>query len=206
MTRPREKNLKNEFFNIPNTLTLCRIGLIPLILVFMAMESKASAFYASVIYSVAAITDFLDGWLARNFDMQSILGKFMDPVADKILVMAVGVMLVEMGRLPAWLVIVLLTREISITALRAVASSEGLSLDVDQTGKWKTAFQMIGLMGLIVHYRYPTDYLFWQTSIDYHVVGVVCVGISLFFSIFSAVGYFRKFIRAVSEKYKEATD
>jgi CDP-diacylglycerol--glycerol-3-phosphate 3-phosphatidyltransferase len=213
MTRPR--NLRAEFFNLPNVLTLARIGLIPVVLWLMYLdtggkagalsETKGVAALAALIYAAAAVTDWLDGWLARNLDMGSILGKFMDPVADKILVMAVGVMLVQMDRLPAWLVILLLTREISITALRMVAESEGLHLDVDQTGKWKTAFQMIGLLGLIIHYEYATDYLVWQTKIDYHRVGVACVGISLFFSVFSAVGYFWKFVRAIKEKYPEVS-
>jgi CDP-diacylglycerol---glycerol-3-phosphate 3-phosphatidyltransferase len=194
-------NVKSDFFNLPNTLTMGRIFLIPLVLVLMVQETRPSAFYAALVFSVAAFTDFLDGWLARNFGMQSILGKFMDPVADKIFVMAVAVMLVELGRLPGWLVIILLTREITITALRMVAMSEGLHIDVVQTGKWKTAFQMVGLLGLIVHYTYPTNYLFWETTINYHIVGLMAVGISLFFSIFSAASYFGKFVSAVRDSY-----
>jgi len=201
--KQRQHNVRTEFLNLPNILTLGRIALIPLVLVLMAQDTKQSLALAALVYAAAAVTDWLDGWIARNFDRGSILGKFMDPVADKILVMAICVMLVEMNRLPAWLVILLLTREISITALRMVAESEGLRLDVDQTGKWKTAFQMVGLLGLVIHHRYPTDYLVWATTIDYHVVGLACVAISLFFSVFSAVGYFWKFVSAVREKYPE---
>ncbi len=199
----RTHNVRTEFLNVPNLLTLGRIALIPLVLVLMAQDTKPSLALAALVYAAAAVTDWLDGWVARNFDQGSILGRFMDPVADKILVMAVCVMLVELSRLPAWLVVLLLTREISITALRMVAESEGLRLGVDQTGKWKTAFQMVGLLGLVIHHRYPTDYGIWETTIDYHLVGLVCVGISLFFSVFSAVGYFAKFVSAVKEKYPE---
>jgi CDP-diacylglycerol--glycerol-3-phosphate 3-phosphatidyltransferase len=213
MPRPRlEPEVRHEIFNLPNVLTAFRILLIPLVLVLMAWSADGEpnarryAMLAALVYSAAAITDFFDGWLARNFGMMSIIGKFMDPVADKLLVMATCVMLVELGRLPAWLVVILLAREISITALRMVAESEGLRVDVSQSGKWKTAFQMVGLLGLLIHFTYPVDYGFWQTPVDYHAVGLLCVGISLFFSIFSATSYFAKFIGAIGDKYRGEGD
>ncbi len=188
-------DLKKELLFFPNLLTLLRILLIPAVLVFMDNNSPLNSFIATVFYAVSAATDFLDGYLARKWKQVSLLGKFLDPLADKILVMATLVWMVPMGRIDAWLVVVLLTRELSITGLRSVASSEGIVISARQMGKKKTAFQMVGILCLIIHFRYPI--LFTSYYVDFHKVGLYTLYVSLVFSIFSALEYIWLFARAV---------
>jgi len=148
------RTLWEDARNLPNLLTFLRILMIPLVLVFLENGSPQACYWAAIVYSLAAITDLLDGWLARRRGLVSVLGKFLDPLADKLIVAAVLVWMVSMGRIPAWIVVVLLSRELTITALRGVASSEGLIISAGAGGKLKTAFQMVGIILLIVGYPY----------------------------------------------------
>lgn len=192
------RNLKAELTNLPNILTLLRILLIPAVLVFIDNESPLRSFFASALYAASALTDFIDGYLARKWNQITLLGKFLDPLADKILVMATLVWMVPLGRIDAWLVVLLLARELSITGLRSVASSEGLVISARQLGKRKTALQMVGILCLIIHFRYPI--LFLGAYVDFHQVGLYTIYISLVFSIFSAIEYIGLFARAVEQQ------
>jgi phosphatidylglycerophosphate synthase len=126
LRRRQTKTLWQDAKNLPNLLTFARILMIPAVLVLLSRGTPSDCFWAAIVYSAAAITDALDGWLARRQGLVSVLGKFLDPLADKLIVAAVLVWLVSMGRIPAWAVALLISREISITALRSIASSEGL--------------------------------------------------------------------------------
>lgn len=200
------RNLRAELTFLPNILTFMRILMIPLVLVYIDNESPLRSFIAAVLYGASAITDFIDGYLARRFNQESLLGKFLDPLADKILVMATLVWMVPMGRIEAWLVVLLIARELSITGLRSVASSEGLTIQARQLGKRKTALQMIGILGLIIHFRYPI--LFTSHYVDFHLVGLYTIYLSLVFSIFSAVEYIMLFAQAVQnpDRFKKPMD
>jgi CDP-diacylglycerol--glycerol-3-phosphate 3-phosphatidyltransferase len=214
--------MKEEFFNLPNMLTMFRILIIPVVLWFIYYESRINSFIAASLFSLASITDFFDGWLARRRNMITVLGKFLDPLADKLIVMSTLVMLVPLGRIPAWVVVLLLARELSITGLRGIASSEGLVIVASQGGKWKTAFQLTGILGLLIHYSYPialispaihnlvADSWFhnllssWgipvRPWVDFHTVGLWLIFMSLFFSIFSAVQYMIDFVQTISRR------
>lgn len=191
-------DLKKELLFFPNLLTFLRILLIPAVLIYIDNESPLRCFIAALFYSISAITDFIDGYVARRFGQVSLLGKLLDPLADKILVMATLVWMVPLGRIDAWLVIVLLARELSITGLRSVASSEGLVISARQMGKHKTALQLVGILCLILYFRCPI--LFTNLVVDLHQVGVFVLYISLVFSIFSAVEYVHLFAKAVQQK------
>ena len=191
-------DLKKELLYFPNLLTFLRILLIPAVLLFIDNDSQLNSFFATLLYAVSAVTDALDGYLARRWKQVSMLGKFLDPLADKILVMATLVWMVPMGRIDAWLVVLLLTRELSITGLRSVASSEGIVISARQMGKKKTAFQMVGILCLIIHFRYPV--LFTSYYVDFHAVGLYTLYVSLVFSIFSALEYVMLFARAVQRR------
>jgi len=188
-------NLKAELTSLPNILTFFRIVLIPMVLVYIDNESRYRSFIAAALYAASALTDFVDGYLARKWNQITLLGKFLDPLADKLLVMATLVWMVPMGRIDAWLVVLLLARELSITSLRSVASSEGLVISARQLGKHKTALQMVGILCLIIHFRYPI--LIIGAYADFHLVGLYTIYISLVFSIFSAIEYIGLFARAV---------
>src|SRR6056297_3793335 len=138
--------------NIANKLTLIRILAVPLAVGLMYFPHPITCLLAMVIFILASLTDLLDGLLARKYNLVTSMGKFLDPLADKLLVLSVLIMLVELGWLPAWVVILILGREITVTGLRAVAAEKGLVLAADTYGKLKTLFQVIALCPLILHY------------------------------------------------------
>lgn len=191
----RFARFREELFYLPNQLTYFRMLLIPPILAYIDNESPARCVVACLLYSVSALTDFLDGYLARRMGRVSIIGKFLDPLADKVLVMATLVWMVPLGRIEAWVVILLLARELSITGLRSIASAEGIVIAAGGLGKSKTALQFIGIICLILHFRYPI--LFTNVSLDLHQVGLYTIYISLVFSIVSAFEYVQLFARAI---------
>jgi CDP-diacylglycerol--glycerol-3-phosphate 3-phosphatidyltransferase len=192
--------LMQEFWNLPNMLTLGRILLIP---VFVWFTYDADPFYsllAGVVFAVASITDVVDGYLARKWNLITVVGKFMDPLADKLIVMAALVMMVRLGRIAAWVVIVLLARELIVSGLRTIAASEGMVIAAGQEGKWKTSLQLVGVISLCVHYVHPLDLGFREVPVDYNKVGQVLVYLSGAFSVWSAVVYFRGFLSMLARR------
>ena len=184
-------------FNVPNLVTFSRIGAIPFIVWLLAIqgpertvtENQIYSGIAALIFVVAGISDLVDGYYARKYGIVSILGKFMDPTADKLIHMAVMVMLIPLGRFPAWLVVILLFREIMISGLRTVAAAEGIHLSARDWGKKKMVWLTCGLTGLIIYY--PIPYL----GISAYSFGWVCIGIGLIYSFLSAGEYLYLFFR-----------
>jgi len=192
------RSLLREFRSIPNLLTLGRIGVIPLCVVFIDNYSPRRSFIATCLYILASVTDYLDGYLARKLGEVTVLGKFLDPLADKLIVMAALVYLVAADRVRAWVVVVILMRELAITGLRSIASSEGLVIAASERGKEKTALQMVGILFLLVHFRHPI--LGTDVMVDYHVVGLYTLYLSVVMSIISAFGYVQGFVVAMRDK------
>lgn len=190
--------LREEITDIPNLITLARMALIPFILVFIDNYSPERSALSALIFAFAAATDFLDGYLARRLGLVTVVGKFLDPLADKLIVLSTLVMLVSVGRVPAWLVILLMSRELAITSLRAIASQEGFVISAGAGGKTKTALQLTGIIFLLFHFHYPI--LFFDRMLDFHEVGIVLLYLSLIMSIVSAVEYFRFFAVAASKQ------
>jgi CDP-diacylglycerol---glycerol-3-phosphate 3-phosphatidyltransferase len=197
----RRRSLSQDALNLPNLLTFGRVFAIPIVILLLDRGTPEDCVLAALVYSGAALTDLLDGYLARRMNVVSVLGKFLDPLADKLLVMASLIYMVPMGRIPEWAVTVLLAREISVTALRSIASSEGVVIAAGDDGKSKTALQMIGILALILGYPYHLS----LPGLDLGMVDLVYVGraliyCSLVFSISSAVSYVRLFAAAVEAK------
>lgn len=207
--RPRS-NIREEVWNLPNILTYGRIAVIPFVIYLLYQcrvgasatdldtSSRLYSFWTTIIFSLAAATDFFDGWIARNWNLGSTLGRFLDPLADKLIVMACLVMMVELERVPGWFVVLLITRELSITSLRSIASSEGLEVRVSQGGKWKTAFQLCGLIGVLVFYEYPVSWGLFRMDFDFGKLGFALLVLSMFLSLQSAGEYFRNFAVAAA--------
>lgn len=205
--KARQRSLKEDAVNLPNLLTLGRILMIPLVLALLGRGGPRDCFYAAWVYAAAAITDFFDGYIARKQGLVSVLGKFLDPLADKLIVMATLVWLVNMGRVETWVVVALLGRELSITGLRSIASTEGVVIAAGEDGKAKTALQMIGILCLIVGYPYHLSLGFLDLGyVDLVRVGRGLVYLSLIFSITSAALYLRLFGEAVEAKDKKLVD
>ncbi len=168
--------------------------------VLIAYESPRNCYLAALLFSIASGTDFIDGYLARRLNLITVTGKFLDPLADKLMVVTCLVMLIPLNRVPAWLVVILLAREFSITVLRALASQEGLVLSASQEGKTKAALQMIGIVGLLVHYPYEVNFIIFSGMIDFHRVGLILVVISMIFSLLSAFSYFKWFADEIEKR------
>src|SRR5215475_5065979 len=176
-------NLGRELTNLPNLVTMGRVVLIPFVLFFMDNFSPLRSFIASLLYLVAAAGDALDGYLARSRGQVSTLGKFLDPLADKLIVTAVLVYMVALSRVPAWVVVVLIARDLAIQGLRSIASAQGLVIAASEGGKIKTALQLVAIMMLLIYFRYPV--LGTSIMIDYQRVGLYVLYISMAASLFS---------------------
>jgi CDP-diacylglycerol---glycerol-3-phosphate 3-phosphatidyltransferase len=206
-TKPRRRTLAEDALNLPNLLTMGRIAAIPFLVWLLDSPTPVRGFWACIVFTAAAITDVLDGYLARKLDVVSVLGKFLDPLADKLIVMAALVWMVPMGRIPAWAVVLLLAREISVTGLRSVAASEGVVISAGNEGKTKTALQMIGIVALVLGYPYHLAYLGFDLGVvDMVRVGQMLVYLSLLFSFASAAQYARLFAAAVEAKERRRRD
>ncbi|MEO8800293.1 MAG: CDP-diacylglycerol--glycerol-3-phosphate 3-phosphatidyltransferase [Polyangiaceae bacterium] len=203
----RRRTLTEDALNIPNLLTMARVVMIPVFLWFLNQDTPKSCFWAALIYTVAAITDALDGFLARKLGVVSVLGKFLDPLADKLIVMAGLVWMVPMGRIQGWIVVLLLSREMAVTGLRSIAASEGVIIAAGGDGKIKTALQMIGIIALVVGYPYRLAYLGIDLGVvDLGHVGRVLIYLSLVFSVASAAQYGQLFGEAVEAKEKKLNE
>ena len=200
---PARRSIREDAINIPNLLTMLRIVLIPVVLWLLAEGTPRSNFWAAMVYIATAITDLLDGYIARRMGLISLLGKFLDPLADKLLVMATLVFLAYLGRLPLLgvvAVIVMLAREFSVTALRSIASSEGVVMAAGRGGKDKTALQMVAILLLIVQHRYVVHFGFYDVEVSMAAIGLVLLYLSLLFAILSAGEYLKLFVEAVDAK------
>ncbi len=167
----------------PNMLTGLRFAMIPLLVVLLMWEQTTLiALIAWAVFALAAFTDWLDGYLARKFECETVLGKLMDPLADKLLVTAGLIMLIPLGRIPAWVCLIIIGREIFITGLRGLAASTGKVVAADNLGKIKSNFQYYGV-GLLI---FPLNVL--PISYQYEFARGL-IYISLVLSIWSAVNY-----------------
>ena len=201
LKRKQRKSLWEDARNLPNLLTFARVLMIPGVLVLLSRGTPRDCFWAAIVYALAAITDMLDGWLARRQGLVSVLGKFLDPLADKLIVVATLVWLVPMGRIPAWAVVLLISREITITALRSIASTEGLVIAAGDSGKVKTALQMVGIICLILGYPYDLTFGILDFGrIDLIHVGRLLIYLSLVFSLTSAAQYMGLFADEIDKK------
>jgi CDP-diacylglycerol---glycerol-3-phosphate 3-phosphatidyltransferase len=197
---PKVRGLKEDALNLPNILTMFRIVMIPVVMLMLQEGTPAMNFWAGWVYTFATITDALDGYLARKRGLVSVLGKFLDPLADKLLVMATLVLMVGMGRVPAWIVVIILARELSISMLRMIASSEGVVIAAGEGGKAKTALQMVAVLFLMLHHRYVIDFWFIEREVDFNIAGLWLLSLSVFFAITSAGEYVKLFVEAVDAK------
>jgi CDP-diacylglycerol--glycerol-3-phosphate 3-phosphatidyltransferase len=198
---PKLRPLRDEITDLPNIVTLLRIGFIPPVLLCIDNYSPKLSALACVLFALAAASDALDGYLARRMGLVTVVGKFLDPLADKLIVLSTLVVLAAEGRAPAWLVVVLMSRELAVTGLRAIASQEGLVIAAGRGGKIKTALQLSGICFLLIHFSYPV--LFFDYRLDFHVVGTYLLYLSLIMSVLSAVEYFSFFAEAAARQAAE---
>ena len=189
----------HPILNIPNILTMTRIAAIPLLAGLLMSPSRSAGFWAAAVFSLASITDWLDGYLARRLGIVTVFGKFLDPIADKLIVMAALIMILPFDRVPAWMVLLILGREIIITGLRGIASSEGIVIQASDLGKFKTIFQLVAIIGLLLHYNY--NWLFGIQHpffiVNMHNVGMFFLWIATLLTVWSGADYLTRFVRVI---------
>ncbi|MBW1713691.1 MAG: CDP-diacylglycerol--glycerol-3-phosphate 3-phosphatidyltransferase [Deltaproteobacteria bacterium] len=183
---------RSHIYNLPNSLSLVRIVCIPLLILLCSWSWRWAGLAAAVVFALAAVTDFLDGYLARKMGRVTVLGRFLDPVADKLIVSAAMIMLVAMDRAPAWVVFVIIGREIAVTGLRAAAAAaaEGLVIDAGWWGKAKTVSQIVAILGLLVHEK-----IF---GLEAELIGTVGLYAALGLTILSGYFYFKDYWAVIS--------
>ena len=186
-------------WNIPNILTLMRIAAIPLMVLLLTTGEREPSFWAAALFSAASFTDWLDGYLARKMGIVTVFGKFLDPIADKLIVMAALIMILPLGRVPAWIVLIILGREIIITGLRGIASSEGIVIEASDLGKFKTIFQIVAIIALLLHYDYHWFFSAGHPLLlaNMHNVGMFYLWIAFVITVWSGVDYLFKFVRVI---------
>jgi len=203
--RPRKRLTSDHLLGIANYLTYARIAIVPVVLVLMSgindfrpdrqSVNLLLSWLSMALFTVAQISDVVDGYYARKYGVVSSFGKFVDPLADKLMSMSILIMLIPLHRIAAWIVVVLIAREVTITALRGIAASEGVEIAASDWGKKKTIIQSIALGGLLAHYP------FWR--INPQMIGLYLIWATLVISTGSGVHYVWTFYREVVQEQKE---
>jgi len=177
-----------SFWNLSNKLTIFRIGAIPLVVILLIFfPGRWTSFAAAFIFLLAAISDALDGYWARRRNTVSNVGKLLDPLADKLLVCTALIMLIPLGRVSAWIVAVIIGREMAVTTLRGVAGAEGVIIAASRFGKFKNLAQLSATNILILHYPY--------FSLNIHLLGTILIWIALVLTIWSGFDYFVRYLK-----------
>jgi CDP-diacylglycerol---glycerol-3-phosphate 3-phosphatidyltransferase len=184
-----KQRLSNEIWNLPNSLTLFRIFLVPFLVVVLLTKFAGREYAGLTIFLVAAITDFFDGYFARRYNKMTRLGALLDPIADKLLMSAAFISLVEMDpkHVPAWMVVIIISREFAVSGLRSIAAQQGVTIAASPLGKTKTVSQVVAISLLILGYELG----------EFRRSGTLALWAVMLFALASGIDYFIKFARAV---------
>lgn len=182
-----------EVINLPNTISVVRIGVIPILFFLLLSPGSLMSIVIAVLFIAAALTDLLDGHVARRYHIVTTMGKFLDPIADKLIVNTAMILLIPIGRIPTWIVAIIIIRDFIVDGIRNIASSEGLIIDASPLGKRKTLCQIFAVSALMIHYPF--------FGADAHTVGMVILYIALVLTVLSGFDYFIKFYRISIKKF-----
>jgi len=175
--------------NLPTKLTLFRIFIVPLLIVFLISPSTTYSLIAAFIFLLASLTDWLDGHLARSTNQITTLGKILDPIADKLLICSTLIPLVALGRVPSWMAVILVGRELAVTGLRSIGMVQGIVVPAGTMGKYKMVFEIIAVLLLILNFD------FW--FIHMHFLGMIGLWIAMIFGAISGIDYCVKIFQGV---------
>lgn len=184
---PKVEKTTMKIFNVPNLLSMSRILAVPVFIVLMLDPSPLRSLAAGIVFSIASATDWLDGYLARKWGQVTKMGKLLDPIADKILIMAALVVLVEIQPeiVHAWIAILIIGREFAVTGLRAIAASDGVVIPAETVGKYKVGAQITAVLSLLLH-QYSNQE--WMKQL-----GWIALWVAMILAVYSAVQYFRTY-------------
>lgn len=181
--------MDTKFFNLPNAITLLRIFLIPVFILLLISPTPLKLIASAVVFGLAAFTDWLDGYIARRSGQITKLGILLDPIADKLLISASLILLVDMDRIPSWIAVVIIGREFGITGLRAIALSKGNVISAEIAGKIKMITQILAVIFLLINGNH--------FGLDLFLIGTVALWIAMIVSVISAVRYFIVFWKQI---------
>jgi len=188
MKRHKLVSAGEKIYNLPNIITMLRIGIIPVLFFLMASPGSTWSLVIALLFIIAALTDLLDGYIARKYEIVTTMGKFLDPIADKIIVNTAMILMIPIGRIPAWAVAITIIRDITVDGMRSIASAEGLVIDASSLGKKKTLCQTIAVSALIIHYPF--------LGLNAHAVGMIILYVALFLTVYSGLDYFSQFYQS----------
>jgi len=178
---------KKDVFNLPNTISMVRIGVIPILFCLLLSPGPQMSLVIALLFIAAALTDLLDGYIARRYRIVTTMGKFLDPIADKLIVNTAMILMIPIGRIPAWIVAIIIIRDFAVDGIRNIASSEGMIIQASPLGKRKTLCQIFAVSALMIHYPF--------IGANAHEVGMVILYIALILTVTSGFDYFLKFYR-----------
>jgi len=185
---PAEKH-GTAIINLPNAITLLRVGVIPVLFFLLSDPGRLWSLIIAGLFIIAALTDLLDGYVARRYQIVTNMGKFLDPIADKLVVNTAMILMIPIGRIPAWIVAVIVIRDFIVDGIRTIATAEGMIIDASKLGKRKTLCQIFAISALIIHYPF--------IGANAHRVGLAILAIALWLTIHSGFDYLLKFYRHV---------
>jgi CDP-diacylglycerol---glycerol-3-phosphate 3-phosphatidyltransferase len=180
---------KKDVFNLPNAITLFRVSILPVLFFLLLSPGRGWSLVIAMLFIMAALTDLIDGYIARKYHIVTSMGKFLDPVADKLIVNTAMILMIPIGRIPAWVVAIIIIRDFIVDGIRTIASDQGIVIDASPLGKKKTLCQIFAISALIIHYPF--------IGADAHVVGMVILTIALLLTVYSGIDYFLKFYRTM---------
>lgn len=193
-THPVSEATVEDTFNLPNSLTILRILMVPIYVILFLEPTVSRSIAAAVVFGLAALTDLLDGYLARRRGQVTQVGQLLDPIADKFLVISGLILLVQFQRIEAWIAIAFIVRDLGITGIRAIAASKGLIIAAGQFGKYKVVLQIIGIILLTLEGALVLPF------VDFHSLGTGLLYFALMFSIVSAGQYVWEFWQSFMNK------
>jgi CDP-diacylglycerol--glycerol-3-phosphate 3-phosphatidyltransferase len=191
---PHAPTQPEVFWNLPNSITMLRAAVVPVLLLLPFFTGEKGSAFMAWIFIAAAVSDLVDGWLARRGQMVTHIGKLLDPLADKLLVSTALIVLLAVGRIPAWatwMVVVIIGRELAVTGLRGLASAGGQVMAASGLGKIKALAQNIAIGALLFHYE--------TLGLDAHSLGLLCLFVATALTIWSGYRYFADYFRGLSD-------
>lgn len=183
---------KKRVLNLPNAITLIRIGIIPVLFFLLQSPGPEGSLLIAGIFVIASLTDLLDGYIARRYQIVTTMGKFLDPIADKLVVNTAMILLIPLGRIPAWIVAIIIIRDFTVDGIRTIASSEGVIIGSSRLAKQKTLCQVVAVTALMIHYPF--------LGADSHLVGIAILYVALFLTLYSGLDYLLKFFKEIFNK------
>ncbi|MBN1472791.1 MAG: CDP-diacylglycerol--glycerol-3-phosphate 3-phosphatidyltransferase [Syntrophaceae bacterium] len=178
---------KRQIINLPNSITMLRISIVPVLFFLLFDPGPMWSLIIALLFIIAALTDLLDGYIARRYEIVTTIGKFLDPIADKLIVNTAMIVMIPISRIPAWVVALIIIRDFIVDGIRHIASTEGVIIQANTLGKQKMLCQIFAVSALMIHYP-----LF---GADAQTVGMIILYIALILTIYSGISYFSEFYR-----------